>query len=218
MEQTAVIFDMDGVLVDSERLMLKSFEQAMKEMDLPGGLEAYLMTLGSDIDDTLAVFSARCGGPDHASALLNRMAELTRDSMVNNGVPVREGAPELLAFLQEKGCRLALASSNQLVNIEAQLNGAGLLHYFETVVSGDDVSRGKPDPEIYAKAFAQLDTPDARAFAIEDAPAGVRSASGAGLLPILVPDLQQPDAGTVKLAYRVFDTLWQVRDYFASIL
>lgn len=218
MEQTAVIFDMDGVLVDSERLMLKSFEQAMAEKGFPSGLEAYLMTLGSDIDDTLAVFSERCGGPENGEALLNRMVELTRDSMVNNGVPVREGAPELLAFLQEKGCRLALASSNQLVNIEAQLNGAGLLHYFETVVSGDDVSRGKPDPEIYAKAFARLNIPSARAFAIEDAPAGVRSASGAGLLPILVPDLQQPDAGTVALAHRVFDTLWQVRDYFASIL
>ena len=218
MEQTVVIFDMDGVLVDSERLMMRCFEQAAEEMGLAGAREAYLLTLGVDTEDTLAIFCRYCGGEAGAWRLLERMAELTRDSMETHGVPVRPGAPELLAFLQAKGCKLALASSNQLVNVRAQLSGAGLLHYFEAVVSGDDVSHGKPDPEIYQRAFALLNAPHARGFAVEDAPAGIRSAHGAGLLPILVPDLQQPDEDTVRLAHRVFDTLWQARDYFASIL
>ena len=218
MEQTVVIFDMDGVLVDSERLMMHCFEQAAAEMGLIGAQETYLLTLGVNTADTLAIFCKYCGGEKNAWRLLERMSELTKDSMEANGVPIRPGAPELLAFLQARGCKLALASSNQLVNVKAELTGAGLLHYFEAVVSGDDVSHGKPDPEIYKKAFAQLNVPSARGFAVEDAPAGVRSAFGAGLLPILVPDLQQPDGDTAKLAHRVFDSLWQVQDYFASIL
>ncbi len=218
MPEIAVIFDMDGVLLDTERLMMECFLQAAREQGLPCLPETYLSTLGISESDTLQIYTGRFGGAETAAAILARGIELTHAHIVGFGAPVKDGAEELLSFLQRRGCRLALASSNQREYIDAELKSAGLLHYFEAIVSGDAVKRAKPHPEIYTRAFALLNAPDAEGFAVEDAPAGVVSAHGAGLKPIFVPDLLQPDDAVTRLVHRVFSTLNETRVYFESIL
>lgn len=218
MREVAVIFDMDGLLLDSERLMMEQFRRAVTGMGLPYERAVYLRTLGVGPDETLDVFAGAYGGRARALEIMKRFSELTEEEVRLHGVPVRPGAPQLLAFLKERGCRLALASSNRRKHIVPELRGAGLLDAFETIVCVDDVQRAKPDPELYIRAFAALNAPHAAGYAVEDAPAGVRSAHGAGLMPILVPDLQQPDDDIRALAHRIFPSLADVQAYFASIL
>ena len=218
MPEIAVIFDMDGVLLDTERLMMECFLQAARELGLPCLPEAYLSTLGVSERDTLQIYAEQFGGIKTAAALLTREIELTRAHIVRCGAPVKAGAEELLSFLQRRGCRLALASSNQREYIDAELKSAGLLHYFEAIVSADTVAHAKPHPEIYMRVFALLHAPAAEGFAVEDAPAGIAAAHAAGLKPILVPDLLPPDEAVKRLAHKVVSTLDEARVYFASIL
>lgn len=218
MQETVVIFDMDGVLLDTERLMMSCFAEAARELGLPYLEAAYTDTLGAGEADTRAIFSAHYGDAATGEALYARFCVCTQKRLLTEGPPVREGAAELLAFLHGRGCRMAVASSNLRANIEAELSAVGLLHYFETVTSGDSVTRAKPDPEIYRCALSSLHAPGADAYAVEDAPAGVRSAAGAGLKAILVPDILRPDPAVFALAHRVLPSLGWTQAYFASIL
>ncbi len=214
----AVIFDMDGVLLDTERLMLECFRQTMEAIGEPYRPEVYLETLGVSDEGTLDVYAAHFGGKDRAMEIFQQFLVITEERTMAEGVPVKPGAGELLGFLQTRGVLLGLASSNRRTVVEWELNQAGLLPYFQAVVCGDEVEKAKPDPEIYARAFRILGAPEAQGYAVEDAPKGVVAAKAAGLKPLFVPDLMAPGEDTVALAYRVLDSLAQVQAYFASIL
>lgn len=218
MRRVAVIFDMDGVLVDTERLLLAGYEQAAQTLGVTARREIYFETIGKSVVDTAAVFAAHYGDEALGMALLERMRAIAAAHMRAHGVPVKPGAAELVAFLKERGCALALASSNSRAHIDAQLTGAGLLSYFEAIVSGDAVARAKPDPEIYLAAFEALGLPEAVGYAVEDSVAGVYAASAAGLRTMLVPDLLQPDETVRRLAAGVYESLPALQTHFASIL
>lgn len=214
----AVIFDMDGVLLDTERLMMDCFRLALEDLHEPFRQEVYLETLGVSDVDTLAVYAAHYGGQERAREIFQRFVERTGERLRTGGVPVKAGAAELLAFLQKRGAALGLASSNRRAIVEWELGQAGLLHHFQVLVCGDEVAKSKPDPEIYARAFRLLERPEAQGYAVEDAPAGIAAARGAGLRPILIPDLLAPGPATAAPAHKVLGSLAEAQGYFASIL
>ena len=131
---------------------------------------------------------------------------------------MKEGARELLEFLHSRGLPMALATSRGAATTKLKLDHSGLGRYFQSVITGDMVSRGKPHPEIYLTACAALGTAPARTMAVEDSPNGIRSASAAGMPTVMIPDLLPPTAELDGLLWRRFDSLDALREYLRENL
>ena len=179
-----VIFDMDGVLVDSADAHYESWRLL--------GLENGREITRAQFDTSFGrrneeIIPLRFGEvpPDKLQRLAERKEVLFRE-IVEQCVPAVPGAAELVRNLKKAGVRLAVGSSGPLLNIQIMLRGMGVLELFEQIVSSEDVTRGKPDPQVFALACERLELPPQRCVVIEDAPAGVAAARAAGARVVAV--------------------------------
>ena len=145
---------------------------------------------------------------------MDKFNEQTREKYYGicdkEGIGVKEGARELLIYAKEHGYKVGLATSSREIHAKASLEKVGLWKYFDGGVFGDSVKHAKPDPEIYLKACEAIGTEPVHSIALEDAPAGIRSASAAGMIPVMIPDLAQPDEEVRGLCRYVYPTLLDV--------
>ena len=221
-EVQAVVFDMDGVLLDSEAVYEVVWREAALEMGLarfaPGpGSEAdaarraidgvHRACLGHSRADSCALLRGAFGADFAAEAFWERTDALARQRQKAEGVPVKAGAPEALAYLAAKGYALSLASSTERAVVERELTDAGLWQYFSVSVCGDEVAHSKPDPEIYRRACERLALPPERCAAVEDSPAGIESAHAAGMRCIMVPDRIAPSDALRPLLWQLCSSL-----------
>lgn len=213
----AVVFDMDGVLLDTESMSDRNWFEAATEMgishaDIAEALEACRGSNSHHIEDEL---NRRFGAvPGFTGAkFLQRTGELFHELEVNEGIPLMKGAAEILAYLKEKGYPLALASSTKGDTVKRQLKNAGLLHFFDAIVTGDMVFKSKPDPEIYLTACSKLGVPPEECAGIEDSLNGVRSTAAAGMFAVMVPDKVQPTEEIKPLLYKLCANLLELKDF-----
>lgn len=213
-ELEGVVFDADGTLFDTERLGYWAWEEAGRQMGFPQAADCYPEVVGRGRGDVLALLP-RLLGPDfpHEPFLALR-AKLATERMEQEGVPVKEGAREVLEFLQSRKMPLALATSTYYERTMYRLDRSGLGRYFQAVVTGDQVAQSKPDPEIYRVACQRLGVSPARAAAVEDSPNGVRSALGAGMAAVMIPDLIPSPPELEPLIWKKFDDLSALLRYF----
>ena len=129
-----------------------------------------------------------------------------------------KGAGELLTWLQEKGVKIALASSTGQEKVLSHLRIADFTDFFQVVIGGDMVEHSKPLPDIYLKACELLGVKPENAIAIEDSPNGIRSAAAAVMLPVMVPDMVEPTPEIEELLYHKCDSLFAVRDFLEDML
>ena len=206
----AFVFDMDGLLFDSERIVQRSWEIA--------GDELGILHMGDVIYHTLGM--NRAGRNEYFRKHIREdfpfeeFGELTRDNVWKivdkEGLPLKRGAKELLAYGKAQGYKMAVATSSSREYAMKNLIRAGIDSYFDNVICGDMVKKAKPDPEIYQKACESLGISPADCMAFEDAPGGILSAHQAGMQVIMVPDLVQPTQEIRELTYRVCDSLADV--------
>ncbi|MXX32544.1 MAG: HAD family phosphatase [Chloroflexi bacterium] len=184
-QSSAVIFDMDGVLLDSEPLHYEAVRIILAEQGVDFPLEDYFRYLGTTLTST---WDDLCDRYPITMPFAQFDARYNADVLAHYraGAPLIRGARELVEQLREAGVPIAVASSSHRMWVDAALDGAGLSDYFDQTTAGDEVSMGKPSPEIYLKAAEKLGFDPARCIAIEDAPAGVESASAAGMKVVLV--------------------------------
>ena len=182
---SAVIFDMDGVLLDSEPLHYEAVRQILAEQGVAFPLEDYFRYLGTTLTST---WDDLCDRYPVAMPFEQFEARYNDDVLAQYqaGAPLIRGARELVEQLRHAGVPVAVASSSHRQWVEAALTGAGLRQYFDQTTAGDEVSMGKPSPEIYLKAADKLGVDPAACIAVEDAPAGVKSATAAGMKVVLV--------------------------------
>ena len=213
-----VIFDMDGVIFDSERLLLESWKMVADRYGIPDIEATLARCLGVSVDVSRQIYFDRYG-PDFP--LDNYKVETRayfRSQCPNGHPPVKEGARELLAALRARGVPLALASSTRLVTVRRELDEAGLLPFFDAVIGGDTVAHSKPDPEIFLTAASLLDAAPADCWVIEDSFNGVRAAHAGGMHPIMVPDLLPPDAEMEEKAEIIVKDLFEAMAYLLPIV
>jgi HAD superfamily hydrolase (TIGR01509 family) len=187
----AVIFDMDGLLIDTEAVYLKAYLAAAAHMqvELPVAFCHSLIGRPSpDCDRMIQEFF----GPAFALDAFNDHADGHAARALAANVPVKPGAAELLAFLGERGLPLAVATSSSRRTTERHLGQAGLLGHFRALATRDDVERGKPHPDLYLEAARRLGVPPARCLALEDSNNGLTAAHAAGMIAVMVPDIAPP--------------------------
>ena len=203
----AVIFDMDGVLLDSETVCDLVWRKAAKEYGIDGIDEIIEKNRGCNYADTRASLERDLQSVSAADRFMNRIAVLFNEIETEEGLPPMKGARAALEYLTKKGYRIALASSTDADAVRRQMKNVGFIDFFETLTTGDTVARGKPDPEIYERACASLGLSPDVCCAIEDSPNGMRSAYRAGLSCIMVPDKIAPDDEMKKIAMRILPSL-----------
>lgn len=208
----ALIFDQDGLLFDSERIVRRSWNIAGEELGYPGLGEHIYNTLGFNLIRRTQYFKETIGAdfPMDAFNLITRKA--FSKIQEKEGVPLKPGVKELLEYGRENGLRMAVATSSRKVYSEGLLKSGGIYGYFDAHVTGDMIAKAKPDPEIYRKACGCVGVKPEEAMALEDAPNGIRAAHAAGMYPVMVPDLVKPDEEIKKLCFRVCGSLEEVPD------
>ena len=209
-----VISDMDGVILDSEKLYVRfwceagkfygyPFEErhalSIRSMARPFAIERLQGFFGEDFD---------------YDAVRNKRVELMDKYVEQNGIEAKPGAETLLRYLKEKGIKTALATATPADRAEKYLDMVGLLKYFDEICSARMVKNGKPAPDIYLYAAEKLGLPPCKCIALEDSQNGIRSAHAAGCKTIMVPDLDQP---TQEIKPLLFDTADGLKDVIRII-
>ncbi len=183
----AILFDMDGVLVDSEPLFLSAINRLLGEegVEPVSVQENEEFLIGTTIDETWRQLKIHRPLPLPAAEYIRRYDDIVRQVMAEELAP-QPGVRELLAVCRQRGLAKAVASSSLHMWVDLKLNAIGLTGAFDAVLGGDDVSRGKPEPEIYLKAAAQMGVPPEQCIAIEDSPIGIAAAVASGAYTIAV--------------------------------
>lgn len=212
-----LVFDMDGLLFDSERVVQKSWNEVGRQMGFGERFGDHIYhTIGFNVVRREQYFKEHVSPDFPMEEFTENTRRIYHRIMEEDGVDRKPGAEELLKYAKEHGYRLALATSSRELHAQLLLKKYGLFDYFDGAVYGNMVSAGKPDPEICLKACASIQVLPEFAIALEDAPSGIRSAAAAGMRPVMIPDLVEPDEAVLELVWRRFDTLYDVIDLLES--
>lgn len=206
----AFIFDMDGILLDTESVCRLCWQRAADQLGLTGGDEIYQKCVGCNNNDMNIMINDYFSKQrtDFNVGEFNKLAhDLFYVIEKEDGLEKMKGVDFCLDYLKKQGFILAVASSTRKVNVLRQIADAGIFDYFKTFTCGDDVVHSKPDPEIYLKACASVGLKPEECAAVEDSPNGVKSAFAAGLKCIMVPDQIQPDEYIKSIAYKILPSL-----------
>lgn len=209
----AVVFDMDGLMFDTERVCVQAWDYAGEKMGVGKAGFMVLKTLGMNAARTKEMWKKEFGDKYDAQELRNYTKEYMTGYYRQNTLPVKRGLYVLLEYLKKTGYKMAVASSSRYTEIREHLRDAGVTDYFMAVVGGDMISRSKPEPDIYLKACELLGEKPEDCYALEDSKNGLLAAHRAGCVPLMVPDLWEPDEEIQKIIEGRFDDLGQVRDY-----
>lgn len=206
----AVIFDMDGLILDTEKLLVKYWCQAANEAGFPMQREHALNIRSLARKFAIPYLQGEFGEDFDYQSIRNRRMELMAEHLGDNPPETKPGIRELLEYLSEKNIPAAIATATDYQRTEKYLSEAGIFSYFSKIVCASMVENGKPKPDVYLYAAEQLGLPPQECMALEDSPNGVRSASSAGCVTVMVPDLTQPDEELSGLIYAKADSLADV--------
>lgn len=192
----AVVFDMDGVLFDTESVCMKAWDYAGELMGVGKAGYMVLKTLGMKAEMAIEILRNEFGENFDAVKFKQTGRDYSYDYFNAYGVPEKPGLYEILDYLKKKGYKIALASSTNSQSVYHHLKEKDIESYFDAVICGDMVEKSKPEPDIYLKACKELNENPADCVAIEDSKNGLLSAHRAGMQVIMVPDLWQGEAET----------------------
>ena len=213
--ETAVLFDMDGVIFDSERAVLAVWQELAEELGLGEIERVFCRCIGTNKARTREILREEYPALDFA-AFDGETRRRFQDRYGGGRLPLKTGARELLAGLRARGVPLALASSTDGAVVRRELDEAGLLGFFDAVVGGDQMTRSKPDPEIFLRAADALSVSPACCFVVEDSFNGIRAARAAGTRPLMVPDMIPPDGEMERLSEAILPDLAAVGRYITE--
>ena len=217
MQYQAVVFDMDGVIFDTERLVIEFWKEVAKKHNIPNVEHTCIQCLGTNRVRTREIFLENYGADFPYDPYRAEVTELFNTHYKGVPLPTKPGVRELLSYLQEQDIKVGLASSTAQHLVRDEIGTAGLLPYFQTLVCGDMVEHSKPAPDIFLKACEILNADPTKSIAIEDSFNGIRSAHCAGMTPIMVPDQVQPTDEIRTLAFRVMPSLLDVLNWLKTL-
>ena len=212
----AVIFDMDGVIFDSERLVIECWEVIAAKHNIPDIVEICMRVQGNNREETGKRFREKYGRDFPYEMYKKEVTALFRDRYGEGRLPLKPGVVKILEELKRNNIPLALASSTRSDIVKLEMEEANLLSYFDVVLGGDMVPRSKPEPDIFLAAAAALQAEPKCCYVLEDSHNGIRAAYRAGMHPVMVPDMQQPTEEIRGIAEAVVENLLAALEYLQA--
>lgn len=212
----AIIFDMDGVIFDTEMIYLKVWSGVFEKYGYKMTKEIYALVLGTGRENVKKVFLSRFGNKLPIDNMyIEKDKNLAKE--IEKGVPLKDGVYEILTYLRENDFKIALATSAISKRAFKQLKQANIESFFNAVVCRDEVRETKPNPDIFLKAADKLRVKPEQCIVIEDSSAGIEAAFNAGMIPIHVVDLKEADEKILNNSYKSFNDLNEIINELISM-
>ena len=210
MQPNAVIFDMDGLLIDSETVSAQAFKDTALDYGLSDSYGIFLSLVGCNENSHKLILEEKLGQLLDAHQFRLDWIDRYQTILAQGVPPLLPGVVELLEWLKATDIKMAVATSSGATTAKHKLTENGIYDYFLSITTGDDVTISKPNPEIYTKAAASIDVQPQEVWALEDSENGVRAAVAAGMNVIQVPNLVQPSEELLSLGHTVYGDLHEV--------
>lgn len=215
MKIKGIIFDMDGLMLDTEKLLTHFWIEAAKDHGFDMKIDHVLGIRSLAANFAVPKLKSIFGENFDYKSIRAKRIELMNTYIKENGLEKKKGLDELLSYIKGK-YSIAVATATDYERTELYLKKSGVFEYFDCIICGPMVKNGKPAPDIYLKASNELGHDPCKCIALEDSPNGILSAYRAGCKPIMVPDLSQPDEETQSMLYAKVDNLSEVIDILKS--
>lgn len=215
MGKKAVIFDMDGVIFDTEKVYLDIWIEVFEKYGYKMTKELYVNVMGTGRKNVIKTFLENFGDDLPIEKMYEEKDNQLFYRIENQGIPLKEGVKELFSMLKEKDYKIALATSAKKERVEKQIKDKWLKESFDAIVCGDDVEKGKPSPDIFLKAAKEIDVEPENCFVVEDSPAGIKAAFSGGMKGIHVEDLKVADEEILKYCQKNFKNLQEIKKYLS---
>ena len=217
MRKKVVIFDLDGLMIDSERVTFECFEEVLAKTDRTISRDFYIRLIGRTYDASLKLIEEEYGDSFNIEKTVEDVHSLLAKRFEAEGVPEKQGIRDLLEYLKGSEFKIFVATSSSRDRVDTILEQSGLNMYIDGSVCGDEVKSSKPDPELFLNACRKAGCKPAEAYVLEDSEAGIEAAYAAGIDCIAVPDLKYPADEVAKKARWIVGSLSDALEIFEGI-
>ena len=217
LELNAVIFDMDGLMIDSERVTFECYQERLKDMNLTMDEEFYKTLLGKPIKGIYQRFYDVYGNDFPIENVIQDVHQLMAERFETEGVPVKKGLVELLHYLKDNNYKTIVATSSNRDRVDKILAQAKITEFFDDSICGDEVTKGKPNPEVFLKSCQKLGVNVDEAIVLEDSEAGIQASYDANIQVICIPDMKYPEKQYEEKTFKILKDLTEVTVYLKSL-
>ena len=213
----AIIFDMDGLMIDSERVTFECYQEILKGMNLTMDEEFYKTLLGKPLKGIYQRFYDVYGNDFPIEDVIKDVHALMAKRFETEGVPIKTGLKSLLEYLKENNYKTIVATSSNRDRVDTILSQAQITDYFDDSICGDEVTKGKPNPEVFLKSCQKLGVNVDEAIVLEDSEAGIQASYDAGIKVICIPDMKYPEKQYEEKTFKILKDLTEVTAYLKSL-
>ena len=213
----AIIFDMDGLMIDSERVTFECYQERLKDMNLTMDEEFYKTLLGKPIKGIYQRFYDVYGNDFPIENVIQDVHQLMAERFETEGVPVKKGLVELLHYLKDNNYKTIVATSSNRDHVDKILAQAKITEFFDDSICGDEVTKGKPNPEVFLKSCQKLGVNVDEAIVLEDSEAGIQASYDANIKVICIPDMKYPEKQYEEKTFKILKDLTEVTAYLKSL-
>lgn len=213
----AIIFDMDGLMIDSERVTFECYQEILKGMNLAMDEEFYKTLLGKPLKGIYQRFYDVYGNDFPIEDVIKDVHALMAKRFETEGVPIKTGLKSLLEYLKENNYKTIVATSSNRDRVDTILSQAQITDYFDDSICGDEVTKGKPNPEVFLKSCQKLGVNVDEAIVLEDSEAGIQASYDAGIKVICIPDMKYPEKQYEEKTFKILKDLNDVTEYLKSL-
>lgn len=213
----AIIFDMDGLMIDSERVTFECYQERLKDMNLTMDEEFYKTLLGKPIKGIYQRFYDVYGNDFPIENVIQDVHQLMAERFETEGVPVKKGLVELLHYSKDNNYKTIVATSSNRDRVDKILAQAKITEFFDDSICGDEVTKGKPNPEVFLKSCQKLGVNVDEAIVLEDSEAGIQASYDANIKVICIPDMKYPEKQYEEKTFKILKDLTEVTVYLKSL-
>lgn len=212
---SAIIFDMDGLMVDTEAMAIDAWQEAARAEQVEISRALCIGMIGLNQRDSEQLLFDTLGPAFPLERVRDRFLQGLRERLDAGRIDIKPGLCDLLDYLESNQIPKAVATSSGSAEAAKKLRAVGVLHRFPIIVTAERVTRGKPAPDLFLLAASELGVAPALCTVLEDSEAGIRAAHAAGMRPLMIPDIKPPSATVASLAAKIFPTLMEAHQFLA---